>query len=619
MNRLSTIAAASILLAAPISAQEVLYGSISISRTSTTANRTSKPVKLKQTPSKIDIITAEDIKKNGYRSITEALSSQAGISIENLPGNIPAVYIRGMGGSDVLLVIDGEPIVDYTSPSPSMIDAVDINSIEKIEILKGAQSGVWGANAVAGVINIVTTRARKDYASVSLGAGSYGTRTWGFETSQKTDSFSIVVSHHEDKSTGFSALGKMDDEADGHQNQDSHIQASITNGTDTLSIFIHDYKSNYDYDGVAYTPPTYAPTPQPNDANAKGNRHLLSQGLKYHYEKDHLFADAKLSLTTIDRELKDNLGFPTDYKYSSSKLSAIVYGGYRSEHQVFTAGAEKSKYSATSDTSAFVPPTVNGFDNDALFANYTYTFDDLLGAQTTVNAAIRYDHFDTFTDKTTYRLGIKRNCHLLSGIHTSANIYSAYKVPSLFQYSNAQGVLKPEYTTGYDINLGYKDLINVSYFNNKTTDKITYTPNPTAANPYGFYYTNSSSESNVSGIEISGRYAFGNSGFSLGANFTHLFQDHLIRRAQNSANLFAEYRLKNTTLNLAAHYEGGRDAIDGTRLPSYKTLNASVNTRVSRHLELSAGIKNILDTKYQTAKGYNTAGRSLYARIKYTF
>jgi vitamin B12 transporter len=604
MKHLSTLTAIALLAAAPLTAEEVLEGTISIERVYTASL---VPTQVKKTPAKTNVITAKTIKKRGYRTLTEALSHEAGIAISSNggAGQSASVFVRGMASSDVLVTLDGVPMVDYTQPSPAPfgLENIRLGDVERIEVIKGAQSGVHGANAVAGVINIITKKGIKDYARIHAGLGSHGTRDWGFVLSDKGASGSFYLSNTLYKTAGISALAPMTAEADGYDYRDTHFRATINDGEGaSVGFFAHDNLSHFEYDSGFPA--------NPDDTLGKGTTRNTLAGLTYDYDNGGAVAlKARASLSTIQRDLDGAFG-PFNTTGERAAFSAV--GTYRfAEDHTLSAGIERSRVSGGT---TFAPAT--SFANDAVFADYSVTADDLLGAQTTLNAAVRYDRFDRFADKATYRLGIKRNCNVLDGLHTAANLYSAYKAPSLYQLANTAVTLHPESTTGYDISAGYKSWLNITYFSNTTTDQITNT----AVWPAPASYTNAPGSQKVSGLELSGRYDFDDTGLRIGFNATRLFQDHLVRRAQNSGNLFVDYAFSGAThLNLSLRYVGARDAWDATRLAAYKTLDATFTTKVNDHIDVTLGAKNILNASYQTAKGYNTEGRSIYGRVSYTF
>jgi len=608
MKSISFYAAIAVLATTSLSAQEVLEGTISIDRVAT-ASRTVQPVARKKSPAKTYVITAKTIQERGYQTVTEALAHEAGISVaaNGGPGQPASLFFRGMSSSDVLVMIDGEPMVDYTQPSPApfALESLRTDDVERIEVVQGAQSGAWGANAVAGAINIITKHARKDHAEIHIGAGTYGTRDWGFSTSQAGRHGSFSLSHNHGKTDGFSALAPMSAEADGYTYDSTHLKAAIKDDAgNTFGAFAHVYSDHFDYDSGFPA--------DPNDTLGKGATQRRIMGLSFTHDRGGAFAlKVRASLQHIQRHLEGAFG-PFDTQGDRQAVSAVGTYRFAPDHTL-SLGLERS---TVSGQTTFAP--ASDFTNHAIFTDYTYTADDLLGAQTTFHAALRYDHFDRFADKATYRFGIKRNCNALPGLHTAANLYSAYKAPSLYQLSNAKAgtTLRPEYTTGYDVSIGYKTWLTATYFKNKTTDQIVNN----AVWPAPAAYTNASGTQEVSGVELTSRIPVADTGLSLGANYTHLFQDHLVRRPQNSGNLFLDYRfMEGANFNLSLHYVGERDAVDGSRLAAYKTLDATVTDRINDHLNVSLGVKNLLGAHYQTAKGYNTPGRSVYARFQYTF
>ncbi|MFZ9661391.1 MAG: TonB-dependent receptor, partial [Chitinophagaceae bacterium] len=162
-----------------------------------TANRF--PQKQNQTGKVLTVITKEMLEKNSGRSTAEILNQFAGMNLvgaNNTPGTNIEIYTRGSNVGNTLILVDGIPIFDVSS----ITSAFDINhyttdQLERIEILKGAQSSVYGSDAVAGVINLITQK--KDLhplqANVNLSFGSFG--TWngnvGIQSSSKKNQFYI--------------------------------------------------------------------------------------------------------------------------------------------------------------------------------------------------------------------------------------------------------------------------------------------------------------------------------------------------------------------------------------------------------------------------------------------
>ena len=642
-TRLYLSAITTIALTTAVPAEELLEATLDPVDLTSTANRTPAPPKQTTTPvstvpntapandakapdttpipSSHVVLTADTIRANGYDSVSEALASQSGFSFYRSggKGTTSGLFLRGSGSEDLLVLLDGVPLTDYSNPSAAaMLDAIDIDSVERIELLKGAQSGIWGSNALSGVVNIVTRSATAaNGGSVGMDLGNDSTKSFNFSANKSGQKGSIGFSGHAYDTDGFSAMLPRDSEPDGAQMNDWHFHATLNDGPNShVDTFAHHSSSAYDYD-----------TTDANDTSAHGTSTMTMIGGGYHYNGTHLFVDTQLSLTTIERDSQDVMG---TFDGSSDATRASLSGGYRGESQQIMIGMDYARISArTISGSAWGSfPTEGAFTDKALFAHYTKTFQDFLGARTTIDGAVRYDVFDAFDNKATYRLGIRRDCDALPGLHTAASLSSGYKAPSLYALSTATSPLKPTYTHGYELSVGYKTWLEATYFHTTTQDRIVY-------DPATFLPFNSPEEDTISGIELNSRFQVGDTGLSLGANMTHFFTledangDPLIRRAKDSANLFVDYQI-NPVFQIGAnlHYVGERyDTVydpatfanQQVTLPSYTTLDLNFGAKFENGLDLSLHIQNVLDKEYETVKGYNTGGRRVTAKLRYQF
>jgi len=581
------------------------------------------PQKIKETTQNVTIVTAEDIKEHGYQSVPEVLSHTAGFTVVSNGGmgQLTSVFVRGLSSNNLLVLIDGVPLTDYTQPGAvGSLEHINIENVERIEIIKGGQSGIWGNTASAGTINIVTKGSSKDYASISLKAGSHNTRGIDVDLSKKFNNASLSLGVHRLFTDSISALAPRDAEKDGYKNNNYYIKGNFNiNANNSVSLFYRNDKGEFDFDSI-----------NANDKISKGTNRQKIYGVEYHYNSDTLSIDAKIAHRKIDRSLNGVSMFgPWSYDTTGKSTQISLTGAYRFSNKAsLTIGAEHNTNRAYTDNGF---STSNAkFKNRALFVSYSQTVESLLGADTTFNAVVRYNNFDKFDNKVTYRFGIKRDCKVVNGLHTSANIYTGYNAPSLFQFTNAATPLQPEHTKGYDISIGYKDYINVTYFSNKVKKQIIYAPIGFTIN-----YANSKKDIKRKGLEVSSKYAFGDSGFVLGANFTHMFKfkdengDNALRIPRNSASVSLDYYFGEAShIGLTANYVSKRRDIytnpvtfvsTEVTLSSYTTVDLTYNTTFKDNLNLNLTVKNLFDKKYETVKGYSTEGRSFYANIEYKF
>ena len=579
------------------------------------------PQKIKETTQNVTIVTAEDIEEKGYQSVPEVLAHTAGfvVSSNGGAGQTTSIFVRGLSSDNILVLVDGVPLTDYTMPtSAASLEHISIDSIEKIEIIKGGQSGIWGLNSVAGTVNIVTKGGtKKDRTSISFKLGSHATTGVGFDLSKNFNGNLIALGLHWLKTDGISALSPKSAEKDGYKNLNYYINGEFKiDKSNSISLFAKVYDGKFDYDS-SYNA---------NDKSSYGRSKQKIYGIDYKYQNGPLTINSKIVQRKIDRNyttanstfdtVGESIKFSLTSNYRFSDKNSLTFGV---EHNI-----DKAK--TVSNSSFGKTITKDKFKNSAVFASYNHKVESILGADTIFNSVIRYDKYNKFDNKWTYRFGIKRECKAIDGLHTYVNIYKGYKAPTLYEFTNAADKLNPESSKGYDISIGYKKYINVTYFNNKIENKI-------LSNPTTWKYYNSKNSIKTKGIEISSEYAFGDSGFVLGATWTHMlkYKDSSGKKAQripkNSASLYLDYYFgENSHIGLVANYIGKRRDIDYSVYPakdvtlkSYTTVDLTYNRAFSNNLKLNVTVKNIFDKKYQTVYNYNTEGRSLYATVEYKF
>ena len=563
------------------------------------------------TTANVTVITSDDIEQKGYVSLKDALSHVSGIAFASNGGNgqSTSIYMRGFGSGNVQIMLDGVPLKDPTDPSfSSSIANLNLTNVERIEIVKGAQSGLWGADAVAGVINIVTKSAGKE---VYVGYGKYSTKEAGFNFGQSVNNISFNLSGNFYKTDGFSALAPRDAEKDGYDHKDLNFKVGLKISENSKAKIFYNYiDTKADFDAVG-------------NANSTAEKSKFKDnmyGVEYTFDNKDITINAKASKNDIKRDLKGASAYGPWKSKAKGVVDRYTLDAKKSfgKHQV-SGGLEYNKYKSTTDFG--FGESKDSFNDKAVWLGYGYSFDNLLSAKTIVNATLRYDKFDKFSNKLTYRFGVKRYCKAIDGLHSGFNVYSAYKVPSLYQFANAVAgsKLKPESTKGLEFTLGYKSLLNLTFFYNKTSDAITY-------NSTLWKYYNLSDKLTRKGLELSSRYDFEAVPLSVGFNYTHLLsiKDNsgkpYLNIPKDSASIFVDYNPTDTiSVGANVQYVGKRAGFAGAKLKSYTVANLYYNQDITNNLSLNITAKNILNKKYEEVKGYSTAGRAISAKLKYKF
>ncbi|HIP19078.1 MAG TPA: TonB-dependent receptor [Sulfurovum sp.] len=583
------------------------------------ANKTKQSIS--ETTSNMEVITAEDIQEKGYQSVAQVIATVSGIQVAQSGGlgQPSSFFVRGMDSGSVLVLIDGMRLNDpSTTNGTALLDSLTTSNIEQIEIIKGGSSSIWGSNASAGVINIITKEPKEGlHGSLGLSYGSYNTRGVDADLAYKDEKFTAQVLGSYLKTDGFSALSPRDAEADGYENKNGNLKLGYAfDENNKIRLSYNRYKTNTQYDDSFSLD-------QANDDYSHATSDQSNYALDYDFSLDNYTALLHASKGEYEREYFTS-GFFGDgvnaYKATLKEYSLINKYDYTLGKVVL--GLEYKDIDGFNQFNDY-PASEAAYTNKAIYLSNIYKFNE----STLFETNLRYDNYDEFENKTTYKIGLKHDHDFIKGFATSANYYTSYNAPSSFQLANtAFGTfLKPSYTTGFDITAGYKKLFIVTYFNNKVEDFVDY-------DNVNYGYFNIDGKSKFSGLEVSSAYS-PLTNLLLSANYTHLIDfekedgSDLPRRAKDSLNASVTYYTDNHMhFGVDAQYIGDRIDTDGgypisADVPTgnYTLWNLNFAAEIAEDLDLNINARNIFDKEYQSVYGYATEGASLYAKLKYSF
>ncbi|MDD5548691.1 MAG: TonB-dependent receptor [Sulfurovaceae bacterium] len=570
--------------------------------------------KVTKTTSNIDVITSEDIKQNGYISVVDALSSTLGINISQNggAGQKSSFFLRGMDSGKILVLVDGMRLNDpSTTNNTSMIEYLPISNVEQIEVIRGGSSSVWGANASAGVINIITKKALKDGVSGSVGleGGSHGTKGSDLSLFYKNGKLNAKLLSSIFDTNGISALAPQSSEKDGHTNKNitAGIGYDFTDMT-KASIALIKTKTKGDYDDEYNS----------NGANDDYSNFITdSTNVSGSVSTKIGLLDSVFNVThgNYKREyFTTSLWGDGDNRYEATTNEYSFINSYVHKFGKSVLGFEYKEIDGFNQYNTY-SPTDGSFTNRGIFlSNSINPIDKLL-----IEANLRYDDFDKFDGKVTYKLGGKYK--LSDDFALKANYYTSLNAPSVYQLANILfgETLKPSFVKGYDASFSYKDYLSLTYFDNSIKDDIVY-------DNILWGYKNNTADENIRGIEISSSTPTLLDRFIIRANYTHLINmkdesgTPLYNRAQDELNGWLEYFYdESTTLSLNAHYVGERVSYGNMPSGNYTVWNLNLTKQFNDNFDLGLYIKNLFDKDYQSIYNYNSEGRSIYADIKYRF
>ena len=581
--------------------------------------------KLKDITSNVDVITAQEIEERHYTTVTEALSSLAGVDFNSNGGvgQTTNLYLRGFDSKRILVLIDGIRYNDVTSLSGASFEHLMVGDIAQIELIKGAQSGIWGADASAGVINIITKKAEK---GLQFGAseefGSFGTAKATANISYKNESFSLKASHSDLETKGFSAVAPRGSdldsfEDDGYHNKSTHLQAGFQiNETNKIELnhIINDATTQAD----AYDATTFSFNPN-SEYNVESKTKLSS--INFNHIDSFNEVDIFAKKSTFSRYYPQD-AFSKNFDGETKEYGLTSTIPYGQEHFIVWGGEYKSfEHKSTLNKK---------YNNKALFLTNSNKLLGLLGGTTIFTQSVRQDNYNKFDNKTTGKVGLKHIHEKIDGLTTSVNYGTAYNVPThynLFDQFSGNANLTPEDTKGYDVTIGYKDL-KITYFNNTIKDMIDYQSNYDAeGNWIGGNYQNVKGDSKLKGLEVTYQTNIGEDTL-LSLNYTNLNAKNregqeLAQRARNSIKFAVDYYgVEKLHLGLNGQYIGERfDQANrqGQQTGKYTIANMVINYKMDNHLTVYGKVDNITDKYYQTVNGYASAPRAIYTGMKLTY
>jgi vitamin B12 transporter len=593
-------------------------------------------IPLRQIGTSVSVINGDEIQLRGYNSLTDVLSTQPGIAASNAGGlgKTTSLRIRGEEGYRTLMMIDGVDISDPsgTQVGPRLESFIASNDIEKVEILRGSQGFIYGADA-GGVINIFTKTGEGELGgSVGLEAGRYGTQQIDANVSAGNDSGDFFIAVTDLESDGFNSRSSdnVSPDDDGAENTTIHAKLGW-NATEDLRIqlVVRDIDAEAEFDDCFGGPPLFNST---NDCTSETKQTTAKLAGTYDIgDFSHYLAYAETDIT------RDNFSDGAFSNGSEGEINRAEYmASYRfSDTTTVVAGVDLEEEIVSSNF---------GLDADREQLGVYVEFNGEIASNWFFSAGVRNDDNDDFGNYTSGRLS---SAYVMdfddgSSIKYRASYGTGFRAPSLFEVdynSTGTGVtnnLAEETSSGYDLGVEYYAAnglrLELVYFNQEVEDAIEYQylgdPVTFAAIINGYVQLEGTSESE--GIELVLEYPITEDVAILG-NLTHNETedpngDTRIRRPELVGNIGLKVSALDKDLNIIVNYRVSRDAVDrdfsagGTiNLDDYAVFDISANYIINEMITVFGRVENALDEDYQVVTGFNTAGSAAYAGVRFNF
>ena len=575
-----------------------------------------------QTGKVVTIIGREQLERSAGKTLPELLSEQAGIIVGGATSNQglnKGLFIRGAGSAYAVVLIDGIPVANPSGAGSAFdLRMFGIDQIDHIEIIKGGQSTIYGSDAVAGVINIITKKGTSDVSSVFGNGtiGSYDSYKGTIGINSNVSGFSYNIGYTQAKTAGISEAADSVGtgaafEKDGNRTAALNANFSLQ-ATKELSIspFFRYFYGRYDFDGGAFLD---------NAENRYKTKHY-NAGLNTKFE----FATGKLNLNysfeTTWNDTRNQYG--VSQSQGKMNLLDLYYSQQLGNNLTLLVGVDNRLTQLEGSYRA----------NANLFSTYSSLFlHDVKGFNLEVGG--RYNNHEAYGDNYTY--SITPSYDLTKGVKLFGTVSTNFKAPTLdmlFGLYGANVDLKPETSQNYEagVNVTSSDnnlSLRISAFQRDLTDAIVYGNQG---------YVNQLSQK-AKGFEVEPRLKFNKftaTGFYAyveGTEFNFVnnqTENTLFRRPkhtfginlalQASERVFVSANLKRLGKRTDGDFDFNNPHI--VTMPAFNLVDIYGEYKLPKtQLRLFADLKNIFDEQYTEYYGYNSMGFNMNAGVAFNF
>ena len=566
--------------------------------------------------SSVSVITRDHLEELGVDFALDAIATAPGVTVNQNGafGGNASVRIRGASNDQTLVLIDGVPVNDPTGTGGGYNFAyLDTDTIERIEVLKGPQSTLWGSDAIGGVVSITTKRPTEGLSGTVFGEyGSFNTLRGGASISNANEIGDFRLA-----ATGLTTDGiSKADEANGNSEDDGYdsqtvsakgglnLPASVRLET---SLMWSDAESEYD---------SYAFGAQGSvaDGDEVTNSETLSGNITL---KAPLFDGRLENLVQIgyaDIERENTSNGVQSYFTEGDRVLFRYQGTFAiNDTNTLAFGTEREETSANEQESSI----------DSLFALYEFKPVDSL----TLTGGIRVDDHETFGSETTGRVAAAWTA--TDQLTFKASWGQGFKAPSIFQstyictfcgLTAPNTNLKAETSEAYDIGVQWQSaderiVLGATLFDQETENMIDFS--------YTAGYDNIALVDSQGG-ELTGAYAI-NNWLGIAASYTFIDSDDgngnaLARLPESTGNISASFDPDGPFSGaVLVRYNGEEANTDGSKLDSWTRVDLTGSYDLNETVEIYGRIENLLDEEYQQILGYGTPGLSgsVGVRLRY--
>ena len=585
-----------------------------------------------QVASSISVVTADQIADRQLQTLPDLLTQVPGLNVVQTggPGGQTSVFMRGTNSNHTKMLIDGIDVSDPSSASSSFdFGTLLTQDIQRVEILRGPQSGLYGSDAIGGVINVITkSGSGPAQFSAAAEAGSFDTFNQSGGVSGSIDGFHYAanIEHFHSGATPVTPLDLLTPGERRIDDYDDNLTGSTKLGFDVADHVDLGLVARYTDTHLRLTGDNFSNFPATPDASQSANdtRQYYTRGTAH--------------FLTLDGALEQTVGVAyssiKSFQFSPENPDSDFFGERTKadwQGNVRLAGDEKLVLGAEHQRDEITVPISASTTIDSGYAELQSSFGDSIFN----TLSVRYDDNDRFGGKVTYRVA---PVYLINatGTKLKASVGTGFKAPTLDQmFQNfpdfgffANPNLKPETSLGYDLGFeqsspGEKVRFGITYFRNNIKNLIEDNADFTSYANVGRAVTE--------GVESFASYQpYQNVAFRLDYTYTQatdgILHEELLRRPKHKIDLNGAWHATNqlsfnaNVLSVSSWIDGNRDfSIPRLTAPGYTTVNLAAGYDLTRHLTLYGRINNLFDRHYQNPVGFLQPALGAFAGIKTRF
>ena len=541
----------------------------------------------------VTVITREDIELSLATDLAELLRFQAGIDIgrNGGPGQATSMFLRGTESNHTLVLIDGVRINPGTVGGAA-VQHISPAIIERIEIVKGARSALFGTDAIGGVINIITRRADAAFLETAVGAGSFDTRSGFISGGNHGDNGEFGITLDWLDTAGY-APRTDSDIVRGYDNLSVNLYGARRFGDSEISLRHWQTQGNVEYLDFFLTP-------------VDQDYENMTTAVKFDTRIGER-GTSKLIASFMQDDISQNQGddfvksdrISLDWQYSQALAQHTLTGGLFAVNENAATLSFGSGFDEDTEVRAVFIQDQWSHERHRMFVALRLTDHETFGHQTTWNAEYAYQLNESWT--------------------VNAGLGHAFRAPDATDRFGFGGNpdLDPELADEAQLGLRYSPgtghSVNIEIYRNDIEDLIEF--------DLQTFELRNIAQAEIRGAQIG--YEYRGDRFVVNAAVVKQSADdattgnRLLRRAEETASLSYARDIGAHRIGLAFIASGDREDFGGVTLDGYLLANLTAQFRLGQAWALHVRIDNLLDTEYQTAENYRMQERGGFVELKY--